>query len=62
MTHQLKDKIAQVQAELQEVVDQHNQALKVKNEKYNKFLELQGALKALKEVDHDDQHSEGNDT
>ena len=62
MTHQLKDKIAQVQAELQEVVDQHNQALKVKNENYNKFLELQGALQALKEVDHDDQHSEGNDT
>ena len=40
--------------ELQQVVDQHNQLLEQKNAAYQRFTELQGALKTLKELEESD--------
>ena len=47
----LATKIEEVKAELQQVVDQHNQLLEQKNAAYQRFTELQGALKTLKELE-----------
>ena len=55
MTHILK-KIEEVQAELQDVVNQHNQLLEQKNDAYRRFTELQGSLKTLKELQEEDVH------
>tara|TARA_R100000781_G_scaffold41766_1_gene28801 strand:- start:424 stop:603 length:180 start_codon:yes stop_codon:yes gene_type:complete len=49
MTHIL-EKIEEVQAELQQVVDEHNKLLEQKNAAYQRFTELQGSLKTLKEL------------
>ena len=55
MTHIL-EKIEEVQAELQQVVDEHNKLLEQKNAAYQRFTELQGSLKNLKELQEDDPH------
>jgi ElaB/YqjD/DUF883 family membrane-anchored ribosome-binding protein len=55
MTHIL-EKIEEVQAELQQVVDEHNKLLEQKNAAYQRFTELQGSLKTLKELQEDDPH------
>ena len=55
MTHIL-DKIKEVETELQQVVDKHNQLLEQKNAAYQRFTELQGALKTLKELQEDNPH------
>jgi len=49
----IQEKITQIEEELQQVVTEHNQLLEAKNQKQQKFVELQGALKALKEVNVD---------
>ena len=49
MTHIL-EKIEEVQAELQQVVDAHNKLSEQRNVVYQRFTELQGSLKALKEL------------
>ena len=54
MTHHIADKIKEVETELQQVVDQHNQLLEQKNAAYQRFTELQGALKTLKELEESD--------
>ena len=51
MTHHIKDKIEEVKAELQQVADQHNNLLEQKNAAQQRFIELQGALKILKELE-----------
>ncbi len=51
MTHHIKDKIKEVETELQQVVDQHNQLLEQKNAAYQRFIELNGALKTLQELE-----------
>ena len=51
MTHHIADKIKEVETELRQVVDQHNQLLEQKNAAYQRFTELQGALKTLKELE-----------
>ena len=54
MTHIL-EKIEEVQAELQQVIDQHNQLVEQKNAAAQRFTELQGSLKTLnelKEIEH----------
>ena len=50
MTHVL-EKIEEVKTELQQVVDQHNNLLEQKNAAYQRFTELQGALKTLQELE-----------
>jgi len=51
MTHHIADKIEEVKAELQQVVDQHNNLLEQKNAAQQRFIELQGALKILQELE-----------
>ena len=51
MTHHISEKIEEVKAELQQVVQQHNQLLEQKNAAAQRFTELQGALKTLQELE-----------
>ena len=60
MTHIL-DKIKEVETELEQVVNKHNQLLEQKNAAYQRFTELQGALKTLKELQEDDPHGGENE-
>ena len=53
MTHVL-EKIEEVKAELQQVIQQHNQLLEQKNAAAQRFTELQGALKTLQELEEAD--------
>jgi len=53
MTHHLTDKIEATKTELQAVVDEHNKLVEKKQELLNKATELQGALKALNELNED---------
>ena len=53
MTHQITEKIVLLENELQEVVNAHNEHGKAKEQLFNKATEIQGALKALKELDVD---------
>ena len=53
MTHHLTDKIEATRAELQAVVNEHNELVGKKQELLNKATELQGALKVLVELDGD---------
>jgi len=58
MTHHLTEKIEATQTELQAVVEEHNKLVEKKQELLAKATELQGALKALKEL-NEDQPTEG---
>ena len=49
----IQEKITQIQEQLQQVANEHNQILEAKNQKQQQFIELQGALKALNELDGD---------
>ena len=49
MTHIL-EKIEEVQTELQQVVEVHNKLQEQKNAAMQRFTELQGSLKTLKEL------------
>tara|TARA_R100000008_G_scaffold78639_1_gene59740 strand:+ start:375 stop:554 length:180 start_codon:yes stop_codon:yes gene_type:complete len=46
----IQEKIEEVQAELQQVVDAHNKLSEQRNVVYQRFTELQGSLKTLKEL------------
>ena len=58
MTNHLTDKIEATKTELQAIVDEHNKLVEKKQELLNKATELQGALKALNEL-NEDQPTEG---
>ena len=60
MTHVL-EKIEEVKAELQQVVEKHNQLGEQKNAALQRFTELQGALKTLQELQEDDPHGGENE-
>ena len=47
----ITEKIEEVKAELQQVADQHNNLLEQKNAAQQRFVELQGALKTLQELE-----------
>ena len=47
----ITQKIEEVKAELQQVADQHNNLLEQKNVAQQRFVELQGALKTLQELE-----------
>ena len=49
----IQEKITQIEEQLQQVVTEHNQLLEAKNQKQQQFVELQGALKVLQELDGD---------
>ena len=61
MTHHILEKIEEVKAELQQVVDQHNKLLEQKNAAAQRFTELQGALKTLQELEEVDPHGRENE-
>ena len=54
MTHHISEKIEEVKAELQQVVQQHYQLAEQKNAALQRFTELQGALKILQELEEAD--------
>ena len=60
MTHIL-EKIEEVKAELQQVVEKHNQLGEQKNAALQRFTELQGALKTLQDLQEDDPHGGENE-
>tara|TARA_R100000458_G_scaffold20455_1_gene18222 strand:- start:212 stop:409 length:198 start_codon:yes stop_codon:yes gene_type:complete len=65
MTHNIKEKISQLEKQLEESVNQYNELVKQRQTLFNQITALQGALQALKEVDHDHtdlQSSESDDT
>ena len=53
MTHHIEDKIEATKAELESVVKEHNELVEKQTELKTKAIELQGALKALTEVNED---------
>ena len=53
MTHHIENKIESTKAELESVVKEHNELVEKQNELKTKAVELQGALKALTEVNED---------
>ena len=60
MTHVL-EKIEEVKAELQQVVEKHNQLGEQKNAALQRFTELQGSLKTLQELQEADPHGGENE-
>ena len=50
----IQEKIDTLYRELEEVVEQHNQALQVQNGAKEKALSLQGALNALKQLQEEE--------
>ena len=57
----ITEKIEEVKAELQQVVQQHNQLAEQKNAAAQRFTELQGALKTLQELEEADPHGGENE-
>ena len=51
MTETIKAKQEELQAELQALVDVYNETLTLQNQRKQRFVELQGALKTLNELD-----------
>ena len=60
--HNIKEKIEQLESDLQQIVTEHNQLVERKNTLLNAATEIQGALKVLKELDNGDQPPEGETT
>ena len=54
----IEEKENELRAELQTVVDEHNEALRIKNEKFTRFTELQASLKTLLELKGEDETTE----
>ena len=53
MTHQITEKIILTENQLKQVVEEYNALVEKKQQLFNQATELQGALKALKELDVD---------
>ena len=51
MTETIQNKKEELQAELQSLVDVYNETLNLQNQRKQRFLELQGALKTLNELE-----------
>ena len=53
MTHHIEDKIEATKAELEAVIKEHTELVEKQTELKTKAVELQGALKALNELNED---------
>jgi predicted nuclease with TOPRIM domain len=53
MTHHIEEKIETTKAELESVIKEYNNLVEKQNELKSKAIELQGALKALNELNED---------
>ena len=51
MTHNIKEKIAEIQKQFEQTVQQHNTLVEQKAQLFSQATELQGALKVLQELD-----------
>ena len=61
--HNIKEKIEQLESDLQQIVTAHNQLVERKNTLLNAATEIQGALKVLKELENEhDSPTEGEAT
>ena len=60
--HKIAEKKAAVIAELEVVVKEHNEALELKNIKFNKYKELQASLKTLVELEVEAESEETTET
>tara|TARA_R100000458_G_C8127686_1_gene143949 strand:- start:59 stop:247 length:189 start_codon:yes stop_codon:yes gene_type:complete len=60
-TQNIKEKIEKLEADLQQIVQEHNQLIDRRGVLVNAHAEVQGALKVLKELDVD-QPTEGETT
>ena len=61
--HNIKEKIEQLESDLQQIVTENNQLVERKNTLLNAATEIQGALKVLKELDNEhDSPTEGEAT
>ena len=60
--HNIKEKIEQLESDLQQIITEHNQLVERKNILINAATEIQGALKVLKELDNGDKPPEGEAT
>jgi uncharacterized protein (DUF3084 family) len=49
----ITEKIILTENQLKQVIEEHNQLVEKKQQVFNQAIELQGALKALKELDVD---------
>ena len=50
MAPTIEEKENELNVEIQKVVDEHNAALKIKNEAFERFVEIQASLKTLREL------------
>ena len=53
MTETIQAKQEELQAELQVLVDVYNETLTLQNQRKQRFVELQGAIKTLQEINGD---------
>ena len=53
MTHQIKNKVTELEGEQKKIVEEINAITERRQELYNTLLRIQGALTVLKEVDHE---------
>ncbi len=53
MTETIQAKQEELQAELQILVDVYNETLTLQNQRKQRFIELQGAIKTLQELNAD---------
>ena len=53
MTETIQNKKEELQAELQSLVDVYNETLNLQNQRKQRFIELQSAIKTLQELDGD---------
>ena len=53
MTETIQAKQEELQAELQLLVDKYNETLTLQNQRKQRFVELQGAIKTLQELNGD---------
>lgn len=54
----IQEKIDSLYKELEEVVEQHNQAVQIQNAAKEKAISIQGAINALKEIQEGDSGEE----
>ena len=61
--HNIKEKIEQLESDLQQIVTEHNQLVERKNTLLNAATEIQGGLKVLKALENEhDSPTEGETT
>tara|TARA_R100000152_G_C6769671_1_gene195593 strand:+ start:1337 stop:1531 length:195 start_codon:yes stop_codon:yes gene_type:complete len=53
MTHQIKNRVTELEGEQKKIIDELNVINERRQELHNTLLRIQGAITVLKEVDHE---------